>query len=429
MKLIVTLFLVFGLFQSHGQCKYLSNEEMLEDINIYVDSLKKRHIGLYRYNTKKEFKVYVDSLSESLPDSLTTKVFFKTISLINARIRCGHSKVQSHELEKDTNNYFPFTIKRANNKFFISHDFTIPNRKLVNQEINSINGIPISSIIAEIKTYIKADGFIKTEKAQRSEVLFPLHYAKYYETDSIYRVVLNNKDTLNIKALGKEQLYKQLSSTTDNLYNNDSIKNIQLVINEEKQYFYLKVNSFHVDTTIFKSKLDSVITQINNIKHQPNLIIDLRANVGGKVVNENYLLSYLVSKKISSHLKRRYLSSKGNLYRYNPDFIVSHKNNYKGNVYFLIDGFVFSAASEFSAIAKYYNLGKFIGEETGGAEEGCNYGKKQIELPNSKIKCRIPQHSCIFKKTTSSKGRGVFPDYEVKPEDALDFAIKLLTKN
>jgi len=434
MKFILTIYLLFFLFQIYSQNRILSKIEMIEDIEIYVGSLNEKHIGLYRYNTKKEFKLYVDNISKSLPNSLRIQDFYKTISLINARIRCGHSSVKLHELIKDKNIYIPFSVYSINNKFYVYHDLTDPYLNIEHKEIISINGVSIRNILEEIRGYIPSDGFNNTRKKQFSENLFPIYYSRYFESDSTYTAVLNNKDTINIKALN----YDKLILTSKERYKNNSIKNLQLINNKQNNYSYLKVSSFYVDTTVFRLKMDSVFNQIYN-NSQSNLIIDLRGNTGGKIINENYLLSYLISKKINTYIKRKYLIKKRNKHIiYRRDYIINKTKNYKGNVYFLINGYVFSAASEFSAIAKYYNLGKFIGEETGGAEEGCNYGKKEVKLPNSRIICTIPYHQSIFKKTKSQKGRGIQPDYQIvytksdymnSTDTVLNFTISLINNS
>lgn len=86
---------------------------------------------------------------------------------------------------------------------------------------------------------------------------------------------------------------------------------------------------------------------------------------------------------------------------------------YTGNLYFLMDGYSFSATSNLLAIAQYLKLGVFVGEETRGAKDGCNSGVYKYELPNSKLVCYIPMQKSVFTKSLPQKGRGVFPDYPI----------------
>jgi C-terminal processing protease CtpA/Prc len=115
------------------------------------------------------------------------------------------------------------------------------------------------------------------------------------------------------------------------------------------------------------------------------------------------------------------------------------KNNYKGKVYFLINGKSFSTTAEFCAIAKSNNRGKFIGEETGGGYYGNTSGARTtITLPNSKIKVNIPLHKYVMAvKKANHPDRGVIPDYIVSPgineaisdkDVQLNYAMSLIEK-
>ena len=148
-----------------------------------------------------------------------------------------------------------------------------------------------------------------------------------------------------------------------------------------------------MDPAKFKLKIDSIFQkmELNN-----NLIIDLRFNTGGKIENEYYLLSYLISTEIKAPFKRVYKNSKNKKIHYKTKKIHEKSENYNGSIYFIMNGYTFSAAAEFLSIVQRYELGKLVGEETGGASEGCNYGAKEITLPYSKITCSVPCQASYF---------------------------------
>jgi C-terminal processing protease CtpA/Prc len=97
-------------------------------------------------------------------------------------------------------------------------------------------------------------------------------------------------------------------------------------------------------------------------------------------------------------------------------------NRYKGKVYVLINGGSFSASSLLSSNLKGSGRAVFVGEETGGAYNGCVAGFMPVhKLPHSKLNLKfgIAQIQPFFK--TEIIGRGIFPDIEVLPtiEDRL----------
>ena len=132
--------------------------------------------------------------------------------------------------------------------------------------------------------------------------------------------------------------------------------------------------------------LDSMITEINAKKVQ-NLIIDVRKNDGGdsrigdliferisKVPFQQFGKAfYAYNSNNATFIKDAYgdefLSPTG-LYLENEDSLNVPLNNkarcYTGKVWLLTSNYTFSSAASFSWAFKYFNMGKVVGEETGG---------------------------------------------------------------
>src|SRR5205085_3327177 len=88
------------------------------------------------------------------------------------------------------------------------------------------------------------------------------------------------------------------------------------------------------------------------------------------------------------------------------------RNHYSGKLMVLINGGSFSASSLVASYLKDRNRALFIGEETGGAQEGCNAGiTPYYKLPNTKIRIRMPAFRIIHDVCPKITGRGVMPDY------------------
>ena len=100
--------------------------------------------------------------------------------------------------------------------------------------------------------------------------------------------------------------------------------------------------------------------------------------------------------------------------------------HFNGNVYILIDGWTFSAASEFCALVHYNAHDKvtFIGEEMGGAYYGNNSGDWiKLILPKTQIQVSIPARYYLLSVSDyPDPDRGIIPDISVSPtiEDILD---------
>lgn len=191
-------------------------------------------------------------------------------------------------------------------------------------------------------------------------------------------------------------------------------------------------------------------------KNIQNLIIDLRDNGGGRLSEIDFLYAYLSDKnyqliqesevnsrlpyfkflmsnttpnsvKIASGILSPFIlvhnliktkKRDGKLY-YNFRFSKDKQPNdlhFKGTVYVLINGNSFSASSLLSTHLKATDRAFFVGEETGGAYNGCVAGIYKIyQIPNSKLKIRmgLMQIETMYKQNPD--GYGVKPDKEILP--------------
>lgn len=186
------------------------------------------------------------------------------------------------------------------------------------------------------------------------------------------------------------------------------------------------------------------------------LILDLRDNGGGRLSEINCLYSYLTDTTYV-FLKPSQVNSKTSLFHaeyfkgggiigktvklifsplyYSYIFFKVHKNadgNYYyrsntkpekkdenafgGKLYVMINGGSFSASSIISSNLKGSKRATFVGEETGGAYNGCVAGQMpMIKLPYSKIQMRVGLVAIKPFYSSELDGRGIFPDKEIKP--------------
>ncbi|WP_147676824.1 S41 family peptidase [Algibacter pacificus] len=224
-------------------------------------------------------------------------------------------------------------------------------------------------------------------------------------------------------------------------------------IGKDSSTAYMKIRSFNNGNyrKFYKDsfkKLDSAKTK--------NLIIDLRDNGGGRIAEINYLYAYLsktaytfmapsqVNNRLSffpafmnntksisfkmvtgifsplividNILKTKKQDGKWH-YNFRYAKVQKPKNlNYTGNLYVLINGNSFSASSLISTNLQATNRAIFVGEETGGAFNGCVAGLYKIyQLPESKLKIRmgLMQIETPFKQNPD--GYGVKPNIEITP--------------
>ncbi len=224
-------------------------------------------------------------------------------------------------------------------------------------------------------------------------------------------------------------------------------------IGKDSTVAYMKIRSF--TNGKFRAFYKSSFKQIEN-KNCKNLILDLRNNGGGRVAEIDYLYSFL-SNKPYQFTKNAQVTSRLPVYKsimsntthvglkalsvifapaiithnliktYKQDDVIYYKLKYskvkrakqsrfKGRIYVLINGNSFSASSLISTHLQATHRAVFVGEETGGAYNGCVAGiYKYYNLPNTKLKMRFGLMQIETPYTQFPDGYGIKPNRLIKP--------------
>lgn len=466
-KQLLLLFTFIISFSSYSQ---ISKKKLLKDYDFLVTELKTYHQGLYQYVEKDIVDQKIDSIRNTIEASDKIE-FFKKVNAVIALTNEGHSGAElpfwtqaKFGLSKA---FIPIAIEFSNKKAILKKLYSKKNPGLeFGDQILSINGNTINSIMQKLKPYVVTDGFNETSLYEWVSWNFPLYYALAYGKQKEFEITVQkiNSDKIETLTLKARSALK--------------IKNKKNILNTVKRPFkfeyrtisngvgYLFVPNFYSNKDFQQFYLKS-FTKIkeDNIQH---LIIDIQDNVGGNEGNENLLASYLFDAPFQKYEK--VLAPKSEYQNFKDDKSViadgwTLKNDFphrgeftlmsnyfseydynkpikdlifKGEVYALISGVTFSGGAEFASMLKMTDRAIFIGEETGGAYEGNVSGhNRDIKLPNTKIKVSIPIVHFKVNVKPKQRGRGIMPDYKVQQswEDIiegkntkLEFALKLINE-
>lgn len=385
-----------------------------------------------------------------------------------------YSKKEKDSLNKLTKPINQFSYRVIENRLFVnSVNKNISQAKRGN-EIIAINGVPSSILIPYIKTFFASDGYNQTFKTALLNRTFATWYTNVYENKDSLNFKIKKQDTLidlAVKTLKKEEV-KNIKTKEKQIakVNKDSLLQQKVIAKENRKLkykgldenkkplldlqfltkdstvAYLKVKSFSFPNADFTRFYRETFSSIK-LTGAKDLIIDLRNNGGGSLRASRNLFSYLVDKDFiflkPGKIQRRYnvyWHSKGignaifglsfelaNLFiaeKKEGSFYVNFKgikplpakkDNFKGNIYVLINGYSFSASALLAANLKQLKRATFVGQETGGAYNGCVAGYLPIfQLPYSKLKFRMGLYPVLPNAETDVKGRGIFPDYPIE---------------
>ena len=449
--LFPTLLIVISSTAQVQDCKYAFQKFSPDSVKAVIDDwtreLSKKHPGFYRYNSKEAFSKYIDSVKNTIQDSLTELQSYLKLKPIISKVHCLHTGVT---LPKEYTNYlnqqpnlFPFQLYFDRGKAYVVKNYSSVGSILEGDELVSINGKNIHNIITQLLPLIPADGYNETMK----------YRALYYQFPTWYRLIdLTENFTTVVKQTNGEAAYEVKGAKYDDIVRDGFLREPklakQLEFTIQDNIGFLTIHTFSNSSIKksgqeFRNFIDNAFLQLKtgNIK---DLIVDLRDNTGGSDAHAAYFTRYFfdepfrywdrieVTEAIAKEIKGVTLKlfyrkpiQKDSVWlwqkaRHARDFDFYEeqkpaKNNFKGKTYILINGFCMSSCADVAAILSYNKKAIFIGQETGGGYQGNNSGM----MPEAKMlpfdfTLSVPlQKYFNYVDTSRNIGRGTMPDHPV----------------
>jgi hypothetical protein len=464
LKNILFFFFVLFLYSCTATKNFNPNQKysarlLQQDFSLLRNILEKKHPSLYWYTPKDSMDMYFEKYYSDIKDSMTEQQFgWKVIAPLTDKIHCGHT---SFSRSNTYNNWaadkkspsFPLFLKCWNDTMAVTNNLNRKDSVLKRGTlITSINGIKNAGLIKTMLGYMTEDGYANNVNYSRLSNNFPYYHRNIFGISKTYSITyLDNSGTerlINIPVWGLD---------TDS---GKIIKDSSVAIRkprQKKQSRQKKLQEIHslaVDTSN-----NTAIVTINSFSSGSlrkfyrqtfgyinktginNVVLDIRSNGGGRIRLSTLLTKYVsrvnfkvadtsfaVTKSLrpyTKYIKEGFINNLGLLFltKKNKDGLYHfghwerkiHKpkavNNYTGNLYVLIAGNTFSAASLFSNAVKDQPGVVLLGEETGGGWHGNNgILIPDIVLPNTHIKVRLPLFRLVQYKHVPKDGRGIQPD-------------------
>jgi hypothetical protein len=421
-------------------------------VNLYrklFQEVSLSHPGFYTYHSPQVMNAYIDSIAETFrDDSVTGWEIYRKMKPTVAKIGCLHTGLTISGGQKvlldSMPNLFPFQLFFRDNKAWITKNVSGDQSIATGTEITHINGRSIEELLAIILPAIPSDGYNMTMK----------YLALYHDFPGWYRsmVGLAPQFTIAIIRNGVKEQRTVAAVIKNNVASPGFLEEMkfsrQLEFEIINRTGFLAIHSFAKSDIKsadqhFKKFMKRTFRELKD-KKISNLIVDLRYNTGGTDANAARFASYFfdkpfnywdrieVTETVAKQIKGVYRLffkkpvRKDSIYLWRKSWYTKEfnfyqrqqpaKNNFKGNVYVLINGFCMSACADVASVLTYNKKAVLIGEETGGGSQGNTSGM----MPETKVMDGLILTVPLMKYVTavdpnSNFGRGAIPHHAVTP--------------
>lgn len=239
------------------------------------------------------------------------------------------------------------------------------------------------------------------------------------------------------KSLGNKVFNKRSYSTEDLI--------LKDIVEEKVGYIFLPEMSPRGES--IAEDMDVISKYINTLEKYEAIVIDIRGNRGGNDEYWKELISRIIPKSyntsgyilfrnsdiINNYIKSRNINTEdikdlpneivsngpGEITRdfksfTKSDWIVERKDsiNFKGNIYLLVDKYVYSSAESFSIFCKENGIATVIGETTAG--DGGGYDPVLFKLKNSGLIVRMAGDMYLTNSGVCNEEFKTTPDYIIE---------------
>lgn len=437
----------------------LTPQQITQDVNLLADAYSRLHPGYTRYTSAQELSSAWQEIKEDATANNGMKLsdFYLQIQKTLTLIKCDHTKAnlpKAMSTERDqTNVYLPFKWTWLEGRAFV----TIPDAKAnlqVFDEIISINGETIGSIVEQVQQYIPYDGdtiwsrnsgisdskefkggavdhfgallgpvleqatlVVKRNSGEQKNItLQRINYKEWDALASSKTTAANFKDALTFKRINENTAYLSI----------DTFVNYRHPVEPQSVY-----------QPIFKAIKEEGIN---------TLILDLRNNGGGSTDASQGLLANLITEDMAYKVDmftntlsfkdlRPYLStweksaldpwrlafskndngtfSLRSWFTDDLDTIEPSDYAFGGKIIALTSNNNSSGSTNLLSVIHATGRATLVGEKTGGSAEGVTAGVLfTLSLPASKITTRIPYFQFKNNVKHFTKGLGLTPEIE-----------------
>lgn len=425
--LLVSILCCVSVTPAHGYVnEKFTSQQLIQDVDFYVKTLKETHINPFIYITENEWRAHVDKIKSQITERgpMTREEFWLLFAPLVSLIQDGHTSVVEPRflLVNNTTKYLPVHTAYVNGKVVVTSSLAdVPIAR--GTIITSINGIDSEDVVYKLSRY--AYGSEKERIRFAGEWLW-IGASEVFGKRESFALTFADRTNVNVQALTLSEMAAKAGAGKTSETSIETPLELEFL---EGNIAYLNASTFSYDLEKYVDILRDVFTRIKRSGAR-HLIVDVRSNTGGNselgdslidMFNAKPFKTYSCSWKRSNQYVestridyKRYLALKpGELLNFKSATITPMENSlrFRGEVYVLSGEETFSSGLMFLALVKDNKLAKIIGEEP--TTSACFAGEVYtFKLPNSGL--RVSSAVKYWSAPAGCEGeRGIVPDVVV----------------
>ena len=417
-----------------GPPAVLTPEQMEEDVDFLVKTIKDCHPAPYAYVSRKDFKAALQKVRQTCRvGDMSNDNFYRHAAWLAGRMRNGHTRVRQPRI---TGKVFPLYWSLEEDKVILRAGNNLEKRYWGLQVV-TIGGDPALEVMRyyaglqprEGRDFDPDVGFLR-------DFLFFCLALDYGHEELVLELETGpgQVERTVVPAVDYEQIF---SGGHESSSSPAPKAPIVYSYRSDCRTGIMKVRSFG-DHGEFRTAIRDAFTDLK-ANNAENLIIDVRDCPGGDGRLSDALLCYLTNKEFTSCIKGKLKYSKLYQKQRGKDTFHVFKSflcfftdgalqfviqpikpgdnplRFGGTVYVLINGRSRSTAADFAGVVRHYELGTLIGQETG--DTMISYGDSlSYQLPNSRLTGSVSCKRYVMPGATAENAlQGVQPHYVVRP--------------
>lgn len=364
-----------------GEYELLSPEDMRHDLDELFHRIETTHPDPYAKRPKEDIDQERRRIYGELDQPMTMIEFYKQVAPLVNSLGDYHTSLALpvgilgvlHEKEL----FFPFVVGVEKDRAYIVSNFSNNSDIETQSELLEVNGTSVTVILDLAKRFFPLESRIP-----------PLVFLFLFGSAPEYQMEVIPPDgtapfRFTIPSMASEQIERKAStSQTSVAQSNEPVAYKTL---PEEKIGILTVNGFVGIGPLLKPAF--VQFQKDDVEH---LIIDIRANGGGKYEDVNALMNYLTDQPYR-WCSRSYEApfggyGTGDIREVECELIQPFDSDvrFEGKLYLLIGPDTFSAAITLATVLQDMGLATLIGDETNDAASYCaNVVLEGLELPRT----------------------------------------------